>query len=277
MAIGMNSTSSEKDETLSEVLDLKNKAETNLKNSVAERESLRQKIRLVRSHRQDLNKSTSEKVLEKLKIQLELENLNQEIEMLQNHNKARHEQQNEFLSSINDLIQMTDFEQGMKQLRSSIENGIVFYRDENLQMELHKRKNVTRDLRVKYTEVEQRYKDKLRRIEEEKRRAEEARRVKEEAERQRLDEERKRVEIERRRLEEENRGVELVAAQKSPEPWKSPASGRSSVDTSGRGSEFGARPFEDPKLNLPNGKPDSSIVGGGTFGALSSFTQLLKW
>lgn len=258
-----------KDETINEVLELKNEAEQATKSSVGERESLKQKLKFVRAQKATILKSTLERSAEKLKIEIELEDLEQEIDMLKTHCNLRHEQQNDFLSSIYDQIQMSDFDSGMRQLRASIENGIVFYRDENLHMELHKRKNVTRNLRVKYTEAETAYKERLRRIEEEKRQAELERLRKEEVERRKAEEE-------QRRLEEDRRRAELVSAQRSPDPWKSPISGRSSVDTSGRGSEFGQRTFEDPKSNVPNERSEASTVGGAAFG-LSSFTQLLKW
>lgn len=233
------------DNTVSGIIDLKSKIEEATKTSVEEKHRLKQDIKFVKDQQENARRSISAKALEKMKVEIELVRLDQEIEMLKDYCRVRQKQQNDFLESINDQVKMTDFEGAMMNLRMSIENAVLFYREDNLHMELLKRQDITRQLRIAYTEAETEQRERMRRLEEEQRRAEEERRKAEEE--QRRAEEAKRLAEEEEIREEEKRFKGLVdeppVKMNLPEPdrLKSPVSGRTSVDT------------------------------------LSTFTQLLKW
>jgi len=256
---------SQQEGAISELLDIKSRLERNCNDLMEEKSSVMQSIGTIKERKVEVRKKKATERQKLYKLRMMLADVGKQVEMKAKYIQKANSDVIEHEQKIRDIMQIKEFEQGILKTVSQIESAVNFYSEDSLQMEIIKRTNRVRELRVEYTKVENEYKDLLRRIEEKKRERERAREL--EAERARQEEERLMAEeLKRQELSAQN---SMIDSRDSQLPFRD---GVPPVDQSN--GTLG------PPKSYDKEEPDGNVVRNikpASPRSKVSFSQLLEW
>jgi hypothetical protein len=256
---------------IGELTNLKAKIEQESSELIEERLRLLERLKLIRQEKESQRAKNAELYQKLVRVRLESLAAKRRVQSLACHVEWQKQTNQSSNNRVLEELAMARYSESVEKLRDSIESALNFYNEDSLQMELVKRNNANRDIRVELTrivnEIEQRKKEIEAEIEEKKRI--------------------KQAELERQKQEEERN--RLIAEEKArmSSKYQPPGSGPESLNTF-RSVTFSTRspePFYKSNFsrnssvssNLDGRNPkDSNSKGTGSDSIPPSFSQLFR-